>query len=92
MPSTRWCAARFSANSRGSCANFGTTTLFVTHDFDEALKFADRIVVMRAGAVEQVATPDELLERPATQYVRDLVHAGDDVYRDYYLHVRETLR
>jgi osmoprotectant transport system ATP-binding protein len=69
-----------------------TTTLFVTHDFDEALKLADRIVVMRAGAVEQVATPDELLERPATPYVRELVHAGDAVYRDYYLHVRETLR
>ncbi len=69
-----------------------TTTLFVTHDFDEALKLADRIVVMRAGTVEQVATPDELLERPATPYVRELVHAGDNVYRDYYLHVREALR
>ena len=69
-----------------------TTTLFVTHDFDEALKLADRIVVMRAGRVEQVATPAELLERPATDYVRDLVHSGDDVYRRYYEHVRETIR
>jgi len=69
-----------------------TTTLFVTHDFDEALKLADRIVVMRAGRVEQVATPGELLERPATPYVSELVHAGDEIYRRYYLHVRETLR
>ena len=69
-----------------------TTTLFVTHDFDEALRLADRLVVMRAGRVEQVATPLELLDRPATPYVRDLVHAGDDVYRRYYLHVRETIR
>lgn len=69
----------------------GTTTLFVTHDFDEALKLGDRIVVMHAGGVEQAATPDELLERPATQYVRELVHAGDDVYRRYYAHVRESL-
>jgi osmoprotectant transport system ATP-binding protein len=68
-----------------------TTTLFVTHDFDEALKLADRIVVMHGGRVEQLAAPDELLERPATAYVRDLVHAGDDVYRRYYLHVRETI-
>jgi len=68
-----------------------TTTLFVTHDFDEALKLADRIVVMRGGRVEQVAAPDQLLERPATAYVRDLVHAGDDVYRRYYLHLRETI-
>ena len=68
----------------------GTTTLFVTHDFDEALKLADRVVVMRGGHVEQVATPDALLERPATGYVRELVHAGDEVYLHYYQHVRAT--
>lgn len=69
-----------------------TTTLFVTHDFDEALKLADRIVVLREGRIEQEATPLELLERPATDYVRNLVHAGDEIYRRYYTHVRETIR
>jgi osmoprotectant transport system ATP-binding protein len=69
-----------------------TTTLFVTHDVSEALLLADRVVVLRDGRVEQAASPDELLDAPATPYVRDLVRAGDDVYRRYYLHLREQLR
>jgi osmoprotectant transport system ATP-binding protein len=68
-----------------------TTTLFVTHDVAEALLLADRVVVMRDGRVEQAGKPDELLDAPATPYVRDLVRAGDDVYRRYYLHLREQL-
>jgi osmoprotectant transport system ATP-binding protein len=73
-------------------AELQTTTLFVTHDVDEAFRLADHIVVMNAGRVEQVARPHELFERPATEYVRDLVHAGDDVYRRYFLRGRELLR
>jgi osmoprotectant transport system ATP-binding protein len=69
-----------------------TTTLFVTHDVAEALLLADRVVVMRDGRVEQAAAPEELLDAPATPYVRDLVRAGDDVYRQYYLHLREQLQ
>jgi osmoprotectant transport system ATP-binding protein len=69
-----------------------TTTLFVTHDVAEALLLADRVVVMRDGRVEQAAAPEELLDAPATPYVRDLVRAGDDVYNQYYLHLREQLQ
>jgi osmoprotectant transport system ATP-binding protein len=73
-------------------AELHTTTLFVTHDVEEALRLADRIVVMRAGRLEQIAEPDALLQAPATPYVRDLVHAGDPVYRSYYLHARALVR
>jgi osmoprotectant transport system ATP-binding protein len=73
-------------------AELHTTTLFVTHDVDEAFRLADRLVVMKAGRVEQIGQPFELFERPATSYVRDLVHAGDDVYRRYYARTREVLR
>jgi osmoprotectant transport system ATP-binding protein len=58
-------------------SELGTTTLFVTHDVDEAVRLADRIVVMREGRIEQVATPIELRRRPATPYVHDLVHANE---------------
>ena len=47
----------------------GTTMLYVTHDQDEALALSDRIVVMRAGRIEQDAVPTELFERPATPFV-----------------------
>jgi sulfate/thiosulfate transport system ATP-binding protein len=45
------------------------TSVFVTHDQDEALEVADRIVVMRAGAIEQVGTPHEVFHNPATEFV-----------------------
>jgi putative spermidine/putrescine transport system ATP-binding protein len=51
----------------------GTTTLFVTHDQEEALAVADRVGVMNAGRLEQVAPPAELYSSPATQFVGEFV-------------------
>ena len=45
------------------------TTVFVTHDQEEALEVADRIAVMNAGKIEQLGTPEEVYERPATPFV-----------------------
>jgi putative spermidine/putrescine transport system ATP-binding protein len=51
----------------------GITFVFVTHDQEEALTMSDRIAVFRDGLVEQVATPVELYERPATSFVAGFV-------------------
>jgi putative spermidine/putrescine transport system ATP-binding protein len=51
----------------------GITFVFVTHDQEEALTMSDRIAVFNNGAIEQVATPIELYERPATTFVAGFV-------------------
>lgn len=47
------------------------TIVFITHDFDEAIRLADRIAVMKDGAIVQLATPEDLVLHPATAYVED---------------------
>jgi multiple sugar transport system ATP-binding protein len=51
----------------------GVTTVYVTHDQEEAMSLADRIVVMRDGEILQVGTPDEVYERPADLFVANFV-------------------
>ncbi|TPI12687.1 ABC transporter ATP-binding protein [Mesorhizobium sp. B4-1-3] len=51
----------------------GITAIFVTHDQEEALSMSDRIVVMNAGSAEQIGTPEEVYERPATAFVADFL-------------------
>ena len=49
------------------------TIVFVTHDMDEALKLADRIVIMRDGSIVQFDTPDEILRNPANEFVEEFI-------------------
>jgi ABC-type sugar transport system ATPase subunit len=56
-------------------ARLGTTMIYVTHDQVEAMTLADRIVVLRAGRVEQAATPLELFNRPANRFVAGFIGA-----------------
>ncbi len=51
----------------------GLTSIFVTHDQEEALELADEVVVMRAGGIEQVGRPDEIYDRPATPFVYEFL-------------------
>ena len=51
----------------------GTTSVFVTHDQDEALTMSDRIAVMNRGAIEHLATPEEIYRRPATAFALEFV-------------------
>ena len=53
----------------------GKTFIFVTHDVAEAMKLATKILVVDAGRVQQFASPDELIARPATPFVRELLAA-----------------
>ncbi len=55
----------------------GLTTIFVTHDQDEALELADRVVVLNKGLIEQVGSADDIYDRPASPFVFDFI--GDAV-------------
>ncbi|MFO1141338.1 MAG: sulfate ABC transporter ATP-binding protein [Amaricoccus sp.] len=57
----------------------GLTTVFVTHDQDEAMELADRVVVMSMGRIEQIGTPREIRSHPATKFVAEFIDAAPDV-------------
>jgi thiamine transport system ATP-binding protein len=59
---------RLASELRTLFVTIGVTALFVTHDQDEAFALADRVVVMRAGTIEQIGPPQELWQRPATEF------------------------
>lgn len=53
--------------------NLGSTTIYVTHDQVEALTMADRIVIMKAGVVQQVGKPMELYDHPVNKFVAGII-------------------
>ena len=64
------------------------TILFVTHDFDEALKLADRIAIMKDGIIEQLDTPANIVLNPATKYVKKFT---EDVPREKVLKIETVM-
>jgi glycine betaine/proline transport system ATP-binding protein len=65
------------------------TIIFITHDFDEAIRLADRIAIMKDGAVIQVGTPEELVLHPATDYVAEFTR---DVQRSKVMSARSLMQ
>ena len=64
------------------------TILFVTHDFDEALRLADRIAIMKEGVIEQLDTPANIVLNPATEYVRKFT---EEVPREKVLKIESVM-
>ncbi|AFO89027.1 ATP-binding cassette domain-containing protein [Phaeobacter inhibens] len=54
-------------------AELGKTTMFITHDLDEAIRIGTRIAIMKDGRIVQIGTPEEIVTEPADDYVRDFV-------------------
>jgi len=65
------------------------TIVFITHDFDEAIRLADRIAIMKDGQIIQVGTPEELVVRPATEYVAEFTR---DVQRAKVISAKALMR
>jgi len=69
-------------------ATLKKTILFVTHDFDEALRLADRIAIMKDGIIEQLDTPSNIVLNPATEYVRKFT---EEVPREKVLRIESVM-
>ena len=68
--------------------SLGKTILFITHDFDEALKIGDRIAVLKDGAMQQQGKPEEIVLRPANEHVEEFVR---EVNKARAIHVRTIM-
>lgn len=68
--------------------SLGKTILFITHDFDEALKIADRIAVLKDGAVQQEGRPEDIVLKPANEHIEDFVR---EVNKARAIHVRTIM-
>ena len=65
------------------------TIVFITHDFDEAIRLADRIAIMKDGAVDQFGTAEEIITNPATDYVKEFTK---EISRDKLLSVSSVMQ
>ncbi len=65
------------------------TIVFITHDFDEAIRLADRIAIMKDGLVDQLGTAEELITNPATAYVEEFTK---EISREKLLTVRSVMQ
>jgi spermidine/putrescine transport system ATP-binding protein len=70
----------------------GITFVYVTHDQEEALTMSDRIAVMNNGRVEQVASPREVYEEPATEFVADFLGVSNLIYAEVEGHEHDACR
>ncbi|SMQ86253.1 glycine betaine/proline transport system ATP-binding protein [Devosia lucknowensis] len=68
--------------------SLGKTILFITHDFDEALKIADRIAVLKDGAVQQEGKPEDIVLKPANEHIEEFVR---EVNKARAIHVRTIM-
>ncbi len=68
--------------------SLGKTILFITHDFDEALKIGDRIAVLKDGAVQQEGKPEDIVLRPANEHIEEFVR---EVNKARAIHVRSIM-
>ena len=60
----------------------GVTSLYVTHDQEEALAISDRVIVMNVGGIEQIGTPEDIYNRPKTRFVADFVGSANLIAGD----------